>query len=700
MDIYTQQSSSSPRPLSLIREEADQAQTKSHTTSANEKPSSSDMEDVLLVDVMQASTSPAYSQFDPLLPLDDKTAAQHQESAGLLATLSMERLGLSSMALDEFPSLQSHTLNSSDPSSSIASIASIANSCASSTLSMEDSTATPALNPEVSSLPLLPSFPHAKVAKLLNSRNIKNSTEFFLDSGIARAAEGESPPPWLWDAYRRASVAAVDSLLKEQQNQQRLLMEQQQQIDQMKLQLLRERMLHQNGPVDATMAMDFHPHFHHQFQGSSLQQPDQDQAPPLFWPTPSASSSSPSQLLETQTSTQVPSPPLSSTPASPRASKHSKRHDSFARQHGIARRASQGVSISGPLKGSAIMARSKSAVNSPSIGSRSALDRSSSPRTAHNLAKALGGASPKAHASFSHINHLELLQDLNSSASTSNARNSGSSETDSAMMMSASDYVLAEMDLTALLSVGMPFDFNDHMDSHHWDDRSHSPTGSACSKTPSPTASPSLSPTPSFTKCSSSSASGALASSSSSALSSLTNDDQTNNNDHNPAPVSCPIPNCNKSFARPINLTAHLKTHELPKPFACHLCERVFSRKHDLQRHIRVHTGSKPYVCMNMTCQKAFARTDALCRHYKVEEQCRRVVIQMQILENESRERERAKKEQLNVLFAGSGQNGGQETKEARGHGNMRKWQQFLVQQLLQQEAAALEKAKMLQIHQ
>ncbi|KAF9391613.1 hypothetical protein CPC16_004092, partial [Podila verticillata] len=383
---------------------------------------------------------------------------------------------------------------------------------------MEDSTATPALNPEVSSLPLLPSFPHAKVAKLLNSRNIKNSTEFFLDSGIARAAEGESPPPWLWDAYRRASVAAVDSLLKEQQNQQRLLMEQQQQIDQMKLQLLRERMLHQNGPVDATMAMDFHPHFHHH------------------------------------------------TPASPRASKHSKRHDSFARQHGIARRASQGVSISGPLKGSAIMARSKSAVNSPSIGSRSALDRSSSPRTAHNLAKALGGASPKAHASFSHINHLELLQDLNSSASTSNARNSGSSETDSAMMMSASDYVLAEMDLTALLSVGMPFDFNDHMDSHHWDDRSHSPTGSACSKTPSPTASPSLSPTPSFTKCSSSSASGALASSSSSALSSLTNDDQTNNNDHNPAPVSCPIPNCNKSFARPINLTAHLKTHELPKP--------------------------------------------------------------------------------------------------------------------------------------
>lgn len=445
------------------------------------------------------------------------------------------------------------------------------------------------------------------------------------------------------------------------------------------------------------MTMDFHPQFHHQFQGSSLQQPDQDQAPPLFWPTPSAPSSSSSQLLETQASTQVPSPSLSSTPASPRSGKHNKRHDSLARQHGIARRASQGASISGPLKGSAMVARSKSAVNSPSVGSRSALERSSSPRAAQNLAKALGGASSKAHASFSHVNYLELLQDLNSSASASHARDSGSSEADSVMTMTESDYAMAEMDLTALLSAGMPFDFNGHMESHHWDDRSHSPTGSACSKTPSPTASPSLSPMPSFTKCSSSPTPGALASSSSSAQSSFANDDQNNNTDNNPVPVPCPIPNCSKSFARSINLTAHLKTHELSKPFACHLCERVFSRKHDLQRHIRVHTGSKPYVCMNMTCQKAFARTDALCRHYKVEEQCRRVVIQMQILENESRERERARKEQLNVLFAGSGQNGGQETREARGHGNMRKWQQFLVQQLLQQEAAAQEKTRMLQ---
>ncbi|KAI8597214.1 hypothetical protein EDD21DRAFT_291838, partial [Dissophora ornata] len=53
-----------------------------------------------------------------------------------------------------------------------------------------------------------------------------------------------------------------------------------------------------------------------------------------------------------------------------------------------------------------------------------------------------------------------------------------------------------------------------------------------------------------------------------------------------------------------------------PKSFPCHLCPRIFSRKHDLQRHIRVHTGSKPYLCLS--CQRSFARTDALCRHYKI----------------------------------------------------------------------------------
>ncbi|KAG0234673.1 hypothetical protein BGW42_006293 [Actinomortierella wolfii] len=104
-------------------------------------------------------------------------------------------------------------------------------------------------------------------------------------------------------------------------------------------------------------------------------------------------------------------------------------------------------------------------------------------------------------------------------------------------------------------------------------------------------------------------------------------------------PIPCPIPSCNKTFARTFNLKAHIKNHEVQKPFACHMCTRVFSRKHDLQRHIRVHTGSKPYVCVN--CEKAFARTDALCRHYKVEEACR---VAMQAKQAQIKEQKAANK--------------------------------------------------------
>ncbi|KAL0096965.1 hypothetical protein J3Q64DRAFT_1710357 [Phycomyces blakesleeanus] len=35
---------------------------------------------------------------------------------------------------------------------------------------------------------------------------------------------------------------------------------------------------------------------------------------------------------------------------------------------------------------------------------------------------------------------------------------------------------------------------------------------------------------------------------------------------------------------------------------------------------MRIHTGDKPYMCL--CCKKAFARTDALSRHFSREEAC------------------------------------------------------------------------------
>ncbi|KAF9987725.1 hypothetical protein BGZ75_000196 [Mortierella antarctica] len=66
-------------------------------------------------------------------------------------------------------------------------------------------------------------------------------------------------------------------------------------------------------------------------------------------------------------------------------------------------------------------------------------------------------------------------------------------------------------------------------------------------------------------------------------------------------PIPCPIPSCSKSFARPFNLNLHVKSHDTLKPYGCHLCSR------------------------------AFARTDALCRHYKVEEPCRLFMTQDEV---------------------------------------------------------------------
>lgn len=103
MELYTQQASFSRRPLSLTREESDRAQSKNETASTEENPSSSDMDDVLLLDVMQA-TDPTYSRFDTLISLENETtAARHQDSAGLLSALSAEQLEQSAMALDEIP---------------------------------------------------------------------------------------------------------------------------------------------------------------------------------------------------------------------------------------------------------------------------------------------------------------------------------------------------------------------------------------------------------------------------------------------------------------------------------------------------------------------------------------------------------------------------------------------------------------------
>ncbi|KAF9426275.1 hypothetical protein BGZ94_006736 [Podila epigama] len=667
------------------------------------------VEDVYMLNVMQ--TLDIHTSPDPTSSNTNVGTESTPESHSTVSTQATEdAFTLSSMVLDDFPLQHNNALFTdataqpapvhSPPQRAPEQPPSIVSSSMSLNLSSPPMSTSNLSSPTSMALdspivpppiPLIPSYPHLKTAKLLASRNIKNSTEFFLDSGIASAAEGESPPAWFWDAYRRASIAAVDSLRQEQKNQQRLLIEQQLQIELMKQQLLQERMLNQQNRHTSGSTQEYS----------------------LGWSTPPLSAPG----LELPTTF-----PTSPALASSHGTMSGKRSDSLFIGHDVITRSrSHGKSTSGSKKGSGSIARSKSAMGRSS-GRRLSISsdrsragtRASSPRNGFLAA-----------TSFDHASHLNLLKgtmntgdsslDHQPVASTSSASASSLSMSLSSQILLGSDSLLANMDLSTLLSADFlesGYDLGHHLELDQ--DHSSSASDSGGSRSPSPSASPSLSPR-------TTSASLDIRGNHDNNNSSNTHPNHQNHSSAQITTLKCPYHNCTKSFTKTFNLTAHLKTHETPKPFPCHLCTRVFSRKHDLQRHIRVHTGSKPYVCLNPACQKAFARTDALCRHYKVEEQCRHAVIQIQKTENESREHEQVltKTGQSGTVLTSSGNGiasgggsggsqGGQvgrddivsatsssfappsttaESIDKTQETSSGRWQEFLIRQLMHQEA-------------
>lgn len=52
-----------------------------------------------------------------------------------------------------------------------------------------------------------------------------------------------------------------------------------------------------------------------------------------------------------------------------------------------------------------------------------------------------------------------------------------------------------------------------------------------------------------------------------------------------PALFVCPVPGCESSFTRALNLRGHLYSHTDQRPYKCRFCDRSFARTHDKRRH-------------------------------------------------------------------------------------------------------------------
>ena len=73
---------------------------------------------------------------------------------------------------------------------------------------------------------------------------------------------------------------------------------------------------------------------------------------------------------------------------------------------------------------------------------------------------------------------------------------------------------------------------------------------------------------------------------------------------------------CGKMFAKPSDLTKHMRIHTNERPYECDVCDKAFRESGTLKRHMRIHTNEKPYECD--VCEKCFRRSDNFKNHMRI----------------------------------------------------------------------------------
>ena len=73
---------------------------------------------------------------------------------------------------------------------------------------------------------------------------------------------------------------------------------------------------------------------------------------------------------------------------------------------------------------------------------------------------------------------------------------------------------------------------------------------------------------------------------------------------------------CGKMFAKPSDLTKHMRIHTNERPYECDVCDKAFRESGHLKRHMRIHSNEKPYECD--VCEKCFRRSDNFKNHMRI----------------------------------------------------------------------------------